>query len=359
MAIANTDMLDTRQYNTFLDDIALKSEEKRRRDLIEANLALPDIDTSHPKGRIAERPTAIKEVKEILTTVEHGSNSKKYAQAVERKLLDLKPKGLSNSGVPETIEELGEKVLKAESVIDELLDTLPESISESEINILTLTSTIVESVKRLERSNTLGRDKDKATKITSVKMQQDILETLMKYYDHNGFGVFHNLVATAFDISELYLNGKTTGSENRSLVNTRGYIDGIRGMLTTAIMLKDAGLSVFLPDPEDDIYKGCDLVTIINGKKVAISIKAKLGKLEANDRNSLNAKMSYVLNSEFSDAEYLFLEIPNIHDNTSIRRSEFYFDETKTGIPSDLATEWFTKQIELVKERISSNKKLH
>lgn len=166
-------------------------------------------------------------------------------------------------------------------------------------------------------------------------------------------------------ISELYLNGKTRGLNNRSLVETTGYMDGIRGMLTTAILLEKAGLPVYLPDPQDDLTKGCDLITIIDGHNVAVSIKAKLGQLSAAENitkiDPLSAKMSYVSRSPFLNAKYIFLDIPNIYNSTSVRSDEFY--ETKKrvlpidaarviGLPSELAEEWMRREIELVEKQL-------
>lgn len=340
--------------HTFLEEerLSILADENHKKNILEETVKLQQLESSRPNGKINERPVELGKIQLILEA-EKTPKSRVIAKFLEKKLLDLKPKGLSNSGVPETIEELFEKTIKIEGDIDEYLVEQNISINEAEAELFTLTSLISESVKRLEKLNTLGQARESEVKIKSINFQQDVFRSIFQFYGENGFTSFTGLISAILDISEIYLNGKGRGPEFRSLVSTKGYIDGVRGMLTTAIMLKNAGLDVYLPDPIDDMSRGCDLVTIIDGNKVAISIEAKLGQLQENDRNPLNSTLSYVTNSEFTNAHYLFLEIPNIYNDTSIRRSEFYYEDMKNmGIPSDIATEWFNGVIELAKKRI-------
>jgi hypothetical protein len=338
-----------------------KGDEK----ILEDTVRLPVIETSHPKGVIVEKKEFLRRFVQI-EKAEVNKNSRGVARAIEAELLNLQPTGLSNKGLPETLEELGDMANSAEGKIDDVLEDDYVKINKSELALLTLMSTIAENIRRLESIYAQNSEFDRDSKLKSIVFQQEVFKTIFQFYDtEKAFGQFNGLVATIMQVSEIYLNGKIKGHNNRSLVDHPGYMDGIRGMLTTAILLEKNGLPVYLPDPKDDLTEGCDLITIIDGHNVAVSIKAKLGQLDAAENitkiDPLSATMSFVTHSPFLNAKYIFLEIPNIHNSTSIRSDEFYETQKRVlpieaarlmGLPSELAEEWMRREIELVEKQL-------
>lgn len=154
----------------------LKGDEQ----ILEDTVRLPVIETSHPKGLVIEKQEFLRRFVQ-LEKAKRNTNSRGIARAVETELLNLQPKGLSNAGLPETLEELRDMANSAEGKIDDILENDSVEINNSEIELLTLMSTIAENIRRLESLHTQHNVLDRDSKLKSIGFQQDVLKQFFSF----------------------------------------------------------------------------------------------------------------------------------------------------------------------------------
>lgn len=162
----------------------------------------------------------------------------------------------------ETIDSIPQAIGK----VMEIENELGEKLTDEEFRVLCLFSELLGVVhgnvganKILDKEKTRETVEHKnAQKLESIKFQQRMVSAVLTNLDvmndrvPDGLGKYMFVVGKLF---EDYFEKKQIGSRDE-----RGFLRGVKAMITTAILFKANGWEVALPDPEDDLHHNTDLI---------------------------------------------------------------------------------------------------
>lgn len=198
---------------------------------------------------------------------------KRLENAVSSFTKDLR-KDLSQSGEL-SLDELLNKVMDWENVHG-------EKLTDNEFEVLTILSLVLGTTKTVIEKSVGSRGIERFALEQSVETQQEITKILLSNLDENGkpdrgTAKMFSLVTEVF---EEYFSPESTKMTTPGATVEGGLWQGIQGMVTTSLLLREAGWDVRFPPKDYDINYEIDLMAKNqDGEIYAIDVTAKTPKM--------------------------------------------------------------------------------
>jgi len=175
-------------------------------------------------------------------------------------------------------EALKRKVMAPAEMRDELFKIENDlKLNDDDMGMLGLFSEMMGVIATQERNQ------GKVKKEDSVALQQAFVEEVLK---RSVQGVFIDDKFPAFflAVSEVYekLRDERLFSES-GMESEGGFLSGIRGMISAALLFSRAGFEVTLPPVKWDMYHDIDLLVERNDSKYSVSVKSENGFVDENN----------------------------------------------------------------------------
>jgi hypothetical protein len=178
---------------------------------------------------------------------------------------------------------------RGELTLDELINAVydwenvyGEKLSEDEFECLCTLSLVLGTTSLVLQEHVGSRGKSEKAMFQSVITQQEIVKTVLGNLDENGKpdrGLAKSFCLVT-EIFEEYFNPDEPKLSDLGVDTMAGYWQGIQGMVTASLLLRDAGWEVKLPPPELDIKHEVDLIAKNpEGEIFAIDITARVPKI--------------------------------------------------------------------------------
>jgi hypothetical protein len=255
------------------------------------------------------------------------------------------------------LDDLINGVVKLEQEYD-----MPE-LTDAEFEILCLTSYVLgtasKNIKSKIRKEEQSYDVLRKARVESIEVQQHAVRLALSNveakkgeYDYGVARYFHAL-STIF---ERYFQEEDRILEDPGVYSEAGFLRGIRGMITAAVLFDSAGWKVALPEPEDDYKYDADLfVQSPDGRIFAVDVTARKPNISKGEVEAFYLQKSgkpYVLKEgEWVNVEgFLRLNVPPLSHSKAVG---FYRSDVSRamGIPSPSTVEQFSKMLASEVER--------
>lgn len=271
-----------------------------------------------------------------------GPEEKRLEKAVSSFSRDLR-KDLSTSGEL-SLDELLNKVLDWENEHG-------EKLSDDEFEVLTILSLVLGTTKTVIEKSVGSKGIEKFALEQSVQTQQEITKIILSNLDENGkpdrgTAKMFSLVTEIF---EEYFNPETTKMTTPGAAVEGGLWQGIQGMVTTALLLKESGWDVRFPPKDYDIKYEIDLMAKSDsGDIFAVDVTAKTPKMTSGGRleSSFYAEKRPIPRFIPRDVVkgvtgFIRINVPPLRHHSS----RTFYSDRMVGFPAESSVESFKQMV--------------
>lgn len=254
-------------------------------------------------------------------------------------------------------DDLGKK---GELTLDELLNSVyewenvhGEKLGDDEFEALSILSLALGTTKVILSEHVGSKGKSERAMMQSIATQQDVVRTVLGSLDENGMpdrGLAKTFCLVT-EIFEDYFNPESPKLTDPGAETVAGFWQGVQGMVTTSLLLREAGWEVKLPPPELDMKYEMDLLARNQkGEVYAIDVTARVPKM-IDDLGTMSKPYTveksgvprYVPKDAVKDLKgFIKINVPPLRHYAS----RTFYEDRLIGSPSKEAVDEFVSRVE-------------
>ena len=169
------------------------------------------------------------------------------------------------------MKEVGDALYEIENSLD---------LKDEDLRMLGLFSEVIGYISKVEAN--------KSNKMEAVKVQQNFVEEVLSRTKNGEFideGNLSRFFLSMSEVNEKFIKDKIPGMDM-----VKGFMMGIRGMVSTTLLFSRAGFDVKIPDEKWDAYHDVDLLVTRNGKTYSVSVKSERDNIDIDTDRSFSVK---------------------------------------------------------------------
>lgn len=252
-----------------------------------------------------------------------------------------------------SIRESG--ALTLNQLIDHTLDLesrYGEKLTDEEFAVLTSLSLLLGASQRVitaEAPPQTDRSQKEKAYLESISAQQEVTQIILSNLDAQGkpkpeISRYYRIVSIVF---EEYFNPENPKLEDAGLEKEAYFYQGVLGMVTTALLFRNAGYEIRFPPPIYDLKHDVDLIVRDeSGNTYAVDITARLPENlggESFDPLTLETKPVYPghLRENLQISSFIKINVPPLWTH----ESNTFYEDRPTGYPSESAKNMFNQKL--------------